>query len=153
MWTPETAFAALRDVYDEELMIEEKRKVMLDLQRQLEERLDDMALRHLMPPELDEQLSRYKISTFMSGDNIFQSMRHVFLIARGEPQGSRQETEAHLQRIYRTLFQPAARRNPVIPDSFWRTPLGTACLVADKGIEAAYPILDEVRAVQTEEKL
>ncbi len=143
-WTKESAFEKLQEVYTDRVMQDEKRRIFQQVYRHLNEHLKDLAVPKAIKEESQKQLKFFKEYTFMPGDNLFQSMRYVFLLARGEREKSQQETVEHLQRIYRSLFQPAGLKNPYIPDSFWNTPLGTACLVAEEGVEAVYPILDEI---------
>ncbi|MFG6147199.1 hypothetical protein [Halobacillus sp. B23F22_1] len=143
-WTKETAFAKLQDIYTDKVMQDEKRRIFQQIYRHLYEHLDDLAVKTGMKEDAEKQLKLFKEYTFMPGDNLFQSMRYVFLIARGEKETDPNETERHLNRIYRALFQPAGLKNPYIPDSFWTTTLGVACLVAQEGVESVYFVLDEI---------
>ncbi|ELK48166.1 hypothetical protein QRD89_17590 [Halobacillus sp. ACCC02827] len=143
-WTKETAYAKLQEVYTDKVMQEEKRRVFQQVYRHLREHLDDLCVSHGLKEQAEKQLGFFKEYTFMPGDNLFQSMRHVFLLARGERKEEEAVTRQHLERIYRALYQPAGLKNPYIPDSFWDTPVGVACLVAEEGIEAAYPVLDQI---------
>ncbi|MFD1019952.1 hypothetical protein [Thalassobacillus hwangdonensis] len=143
-WTPESAYEKFQGIYTDKVMQEEKRRVFKQVYNHLYRHLDDLQANNGLKEEVEKKLQFFKEYTFMPGDNVFQAMRHVFLQARGERKRDPQADEMHLNRIYRALFQPAALKNPVIPDSFWETPLGVACLVTEKGIEAAYPILDEI---------
>ncbi|MGM8214898.1 hypothetical protein ACLIA0_04900 [Bacillaceae bacterium W0354] len=144
-WTKEEAFDFLKTVYTDEVMQDEKRRVFTLLHRQLRERLGDLAIDHAFSKQTEKQLKLFKEFTFMPGDNIFQSMRYLFLIARGEMERNRQETLYHLNKVYKSLFQSAAGKNPNIPESFWETPLGIACSIAEEGVEAVYPILNEMK--------
>ncbi|MBU6079812.1 hypothetical protein [Allobacillus halotolerans] len=144
-WTREEAFDFLKELYDDQIMQQEKRRVFKMLHRQLYERLDDLAINQAISEKAERQLYLFKEFTFMPGDNIFQSMRYLFLIARGEMEIDRQLTRKHLQRVYQSLFQPAALKNPIIPESFWETPLGIACQIAENGVEAVYPLLTEMK--------
>ncbi|MYL49631.1 hypothetical protein GLV98_09035 [Halobacillus litoralis] len=143
-WTKETAFTKLQEIYNDKVMQDEKRRVFQQVHNHLQQHLDDLAVQSGLKEKAQEQLKFFKEYTFMPGDNLFQSMRYVFLIARGEKERDPEETRQHLNRIYRSLYQPAGLKNPYIPDSFWETPLGVACLVAEEGVDAVYPILDEV---------
>ncbi|RPF54002.1 hypothetical protein [Aquisalibacillus elongatus] len=143
-WTREGAFDFLKTVYTDEVMQGEKRRVFKMLNRQLYERLDDLAINQALSERAEKQLKFFKEFTFMPGDNIFQSMRYLFLMARGEKERDRQTTEQHLNRVYNSLFKAAGMKNPVIPDSFWETPLGIACRIAEHGVEDVYPILDDM---------
>lgn len=145
-WTPEKAYRKLQDIYTDEIMQQEKRRVFQQVYRHLREHMEDLAISNGLKPKAEKQLSLFKEYTFMPGNNLFQSMRYVFLLARGEKEYDRGETQRHLQRIYRALFTSAGTKNPVIPESFWDTPLGVACVVAEKGVEAVYPILDKIDA-------
>lgn len=107
-WTREEAFDFLKELYDDQIMQQEKRRVFKMLHRQLYERLDDLAINQAISEKAERQLYLFKEFTFMPGDNIFQSMRYLFLIARGEMEIDRQLTRKHLQRVYQSLFQPAA---------------------------------------------
>ncbi|WP_181347668.1 hypothetical protein [Thalassobacillus sp. CUG 92003] len=147
-WTHDQAYAKLQEIYTDKVMQDEKRRVFQDVYRHLFEHLDDLEVKKGLKEEAERQLKFFKEYTFMPGDNLFQSMRYVFLVARGEKEKDRQETYQHVQRIYRALFQPAGLKNPVIPDSFWSTPIGVACTVAEKGVEAVYPVLDEVKEAE-----
>ncbi|MCP3027441.1 hypothetical protein [Halobacillus sp. A5] len=149
-WTKETAFAKLQEIYTDKVMQEEKRRIFQQIYRHLYEHLDDLAVKSGLKEEAEKQLKFFKEYTFMPGDNMFQSMRYVFLLARGEKEHDPGETERHLRRIYRSLFQPAGLKNPYIPDSFWSTTLGVACLVAQEGVESVYPILDEIVEAENE---
>lgn len=142
-WTPERAYAILQEVYTDKLMQEEKRKVFQKLKNQLTQLLQYLAVDDALLP-YEERMKLFKDFAFMPGDTIFWSMQYLFNLARGENEVDRNETEMHLQRVYRSLFTPAGLRTPTIPESFWETPLGIACLIAEKGIEAVYPILAEV---------
>ena len=144
-WTREEAFDFLKELYDDQIMQQEKRRVFKMLHRKLYERLDDLAINQAISEKAERQLYLFKEFTFMPGDNIFQSMRYLFLIARGEMEIDRQLTRKHLQRVYQSLFQPAALKNPIIPESFWETPLGIACQIAENGVEAVYPLLTEMK--------
>ncbi|WP_173918446.1 hypothetical protein [Halobacillus sp. Marseille-Q1614] len=143
-WTKEAAFLKLQEIYTDKVMQDEKRRIFQQVYRHLYEHLEDLAVKSGLKEETKKQLKLFKEYTFMPGDNLFQSMRYVFLIARGEKETDPAVTQSHLKRIYRSLFQPAGLKNPYIPDSFWTTPLGVACTVAEKGVEAVYPILDEI---------
>lgn len=144
-WTPERAYAILQDVYTDKLMQEEKRKVFQKLKNQVTHFLQYLAVDHALQP-YEERMKLFKDFAFMPGDTIFWSMQYLFNLARGEKEIDRNETEMHLQRIYRALFTPAGLRQPTIPETFWETPLGIACMIAEKGIESVYPILAEVEA-------
>ncbi len=146
-WTPEEAHEKLQEIYTDEVMQNEKRRVFQQVYRHLYEHLEDLAVKDAIKEDAEERMQLYKNFTFMPGDNLFQSMRYVFLLARGEKERDRAVTQQHLHRIYRALFSAAGLKNPIIPDSFWETPLGVSCLVAEKGVEAVYPILDEIEAV------
>ncbi|GAA0466778.1 hypothetical protein [Alkalibacillus silvisoli] len=143
-WTREEAFDFLKTVYTDDVMQQEKRRVFKQLNRQLYERLDDLAINNALSDQVEKQLKLFKDFTFMPGDNIFQSMRYLFLLARGEKEVDRQTTRSHLDRIYNSLFKAAGIKNPTIPDHFWQTPIGIACMIAEDGVEAVYPILDEM---------
>ena len=147
-WTREKAFDLLKQFYDDKMMQQEKRRIFKMLHRQLYERLDDLAINQAISEKAERQLYFFKEFTFMPGDNLFQSMRYLFLIARGEMETDRRVTRQHLDRIYKALYQPAGLKNPVIPDSFWETPLGIACQIAEEGVESVYPILDEIEEVE-----
>ena len=142
-WTPERAYAILQEVYTDKLMQDEKRKVFQKIKNQLTQFLQYLAVDDALKP-YEERMKLFKDFAFMPGDNIFTSMQYLFNLARGEKEVDRNETERHLQRVYRALFIPAGLKTPTIPESFWETPLGIACLIAEKGIEAVYPILEEV---------
>ncbi|WP_027965125.1 hypothetical protein [Halalkalibacillus halophilus] len=144
-WTRESAFDYLKEVYNDEVMQQEKRRIFKQLHRQLYERLDDLAINQAINERAEKQLYLFKEFTFMPGDNIFQSMRYLFLLARGEVERDRATTRQHLDRIYNSLFKAAGMQNPIIPESFWETPLGVACTVAEEGVEAIYPMLDEMK--------
>ncbi|WP_188207769.1 hypothetical protein [Alkalibacillus aidingensis] len=143
-WTSEKAFDFLKEVYTDEVMQQEKRRVFRQLNRQLYERLDDLAINQALTEQAEKQLRLFKEFTFMPGDNIFQSMRYLFLLARGEKETDRQVTRKHLDRIYHSLFKAAGMQNPIIPESFWETPIGIACMIAEDGVEKVYPILGEM---------
>ncbi|MFG6113922.1 hypothetical protein ACGTN9_01945 [Halobacillus sp. MO56] len=148
MWTKASAYEKMQEIYTDKVMQEEKRRVFQQVYSHLLAHLDDLQARNGLKEDVVKQLKLFKEYTFMPGDNLFQSMRYVFLIARGERVEDRQLTQQHVQRIYRALFKPAGLKTPQIPDSFWETPLGVACLVAEKGVEAAYPVLDEIIEVE-----
>lgn len=80
-WTREEAFDFLKELYDDQIMQQEKRRVFKMLHRQLYERLDDLAINQAISEKAERQLYLFKEFTFMPGDNIFQSMRYLFLIA------------------------------------------------------------------------
>ncbi|MGI8313509.1 hypothetical protein [Halobacillus mangrovi] len=143
-WSKDKAFEKLQEIYTDRVMQDEKRRIFQQVYRHLHEHLDDLAVKGGLKEEAEKQLKFFKEYTFMPGDNLFQSMRYVFLIARGEGETDPQITQQHLNRIYKALFQPSGLKNPYIPDSFWDTPLGVACLIAEEGVEAVYPILDEI---------
>jgi len=144
-WTPERAYDILQEVYTDQLMQEEKRRGFQKIQNQLKEFLRCLAVEQALQP-YEERMKLFKDFAFMPGDNIFWSMQYLFNMARGEREMDRNETERHLKRIYRALFTSAGLKKPVIPDSFWETPLGIACRIAEKGIESVYPMLDEIEA-------
>lgn len=148
-WTKESAYEKLQDIYTDRVMQDEKRRVFQQVYRHLHEHLGDLAVQSGLKEEAEKQLQFFKEYTFMPGDNLFQSMRYVFFLARGERKGDHNETQEHLNRIYKALYQPAGLKNPYIPDSFWETPLGVACLVAEEGVESVYPILDEIMETET----
>ncbi|WP_411954148.1 hypothetical protein ACKXGF_13125 [Alkalibacillus sp. S2W] len=148
-WTREQAYDLLKTVYTDDVMQQEKRRVFKLLYNQLYERLDDLAINQAISEQAEKQLYLFKNFTFMPGDNIFQSMRYMFLIARGEKELDRQTTREHLDRIYKSLYQPAGLKNPVIPDHFWETPIGIACHIAEEGVEAVYPLLDDINEAST----
>lgn len=150
-WTKATAFEKLQGIYTDQVMQDEKRRIFQQIYRHLYEHLGDLAVKSGLKEEAEKQMRFFKEYTFMPGDNIFQSMRYVFLLARGEKEQDPAITEQHLNRIYRSLFQPAGLKNPYIPDSFWETPLGVACLVAEEGVEAVYPVLNEIITAETME--
>ncbi|MGP4076178.1 hypothetical protein [Halobacillus sp. K22] len=143
-WTKDKAYEKLQEIYTDKVMQDEKRRIFQQVYNHLHEHLDDLAVKSGLKEDSLKQLKFFKEYTFMPGDNLFQSMRYVFLLARGEREREPQETSQHLSRIYRALFQPAGLKNPYIPESFWKTPLGVACSVAEDGVESVYPVLDEV---------
>ncbi|QAS53192.1 hypothetical protein [Halobacillus litoralis] len=143
-WSKESAYEKLQEIYTDRVMQDEKRRIFQLVYRHLNEHLEDLAVKSGLKEKAEKQLKFFKEYTFMPGDNLFQSMRYVFLVARGENGEDQEVTRQHLNRIYRSLYQPAGLKNPYIPDSFWETPLGVACLVAEEGVEAVYPILDEI---------
>lgn len=143
-WSKESAYEKLQEIYTDRVMQDEKRRIFQLVYRHLNEHLEDLAVKSGLKEKAEKQLKLFKEYTFMPGDNLFQSMRYVFLLARGENGEEQEVTRQHLNRIYRSLYQPAGLKNPYIPDSFWETPLGVACLVAEEGVEAVYPILDEI---------
>ncbi|WP_017185592.1 hypothetical protein [Alkalibacillus haloalkaliphilus] len=143
-WAREEAFDFLKTVYTDDVMQQEKRRVFKQVNRQLYERLDDLAINNALSEQVEKQLKLFKDFTFMPGDNIFQSMRYLFLLARGEKEMDRLTTRKHLDRVYNSLFKAAGMQNPIIPDHFWETPIGIACRIAEDGVEAVYPILDEM---------
>ncbi|MBN8236154.1 hypothetical protein JF544_12890 [Halobacillus kuroshimensis] len=147
-WSKTSAFEKLQEIYTDKVMQDEKRRIFQMVYRHLHGHLDDLAVETGLTEKAEKQLKFFKEYTFMPGDNLFQSMRWVFLVARGEKPKEAEETREHLNRIYRSLYQPAGLKNPAIPESFWETPLGVACLVAEEGVEAVYPILDEVLEVE-----
>ncbi|GEN44364.1 hypothetical protein [Alkalibacillus haloalkaliphilus] len=143
-WTREEAFDFLKTVYTDDVMQQEKRRVFKQVNRQLYERLDDLAINNALSEQVEKQLKLFKDFTFMPGDNIFQSMRYLFLLARGEKEIDRLTTRKHLDRVYNALFKAAGMQNPIIPVHFWETPIGIACQIAEDGVEAVYPVLDEM---------
>ncbi|PWA13077.1 hypothetical protein DCC39_02815 [Pueribacillus theae] len=144
-WTPERAYAILQEIYTDKLMQDEKRRVFQKVRNQLKQFLKYLAIDDALLP-YEARMKLFKDFAFMPGDTIFWSMQYLFNMARGEREADWNETEMHLNRIYQALFTPAGLKKPVIPDSFWNTPLGIACKIAEKGIESVYPILEEIEA-------
>ncbi|MDA3130418.1 hypothetical protein ACFPTR_06550 [Aliibacillus thermotolerans] len=143
-WTPEKAYAFLQEIYTDELMQQEKRHVFQLAQNKMKQLLRTLSIEEAIEP-YEKRLARFKEYASMPGDTLFWSMQHLFNIARGEKDNNPIETKKHVTRIYETLFVPAGRKVPIIPDSFWKTPLGIACQIAEDGIESVYPILDEMK--------
>ncbi len=61
------------------------------------------------PESANNKLERCKEFAYMPGDNILKTMQYVFNAARGERILNKDEARLHLQRIYKTLYQPAGR--------------------------------------------
>lgn len=144
-WTPERAYAILQEVYTDQVMQAEKRRVFQKVRNQVKQFLRYLAVDDALLP-YEERMKLFKDYAFMPGDTIFSSMQYLFNLARGEHEKDRLETEMHLDRVYHALFTPAGSRQPVIPESFWETPLGLACRIAEKGIESVYSFLNEIES-------
>ncbi|SDH44330.1 hypothetical protein [Alteribacillus bidgolensis] len=147
--TEEKAYKILQRVYTDELMQQEKRRVLRLLYRHIKEQLNVLGIRDQLE-SANNKLERFKEFTYIPGDNILKSMQYVFNAARGERNTNKDEARLHLQRIYKTLYQPAGRKRPVIPEHFWSTPLGAACLVTEGGVETIFDLLKEVEETERE---
>lgn len=71
-WTREEAFDFLKELYDDQIMQQEKRRVFKMLHRQLYERLDDLAINQAISEKAERQLYLFKdlrlcqVTTFFS---------------------------------------------------------------------------------------
>lgn len=71
-WTREEAFDFLKELYDDQIMQQEKRRVFKMLHRQLYERLDDLAINQAISEKAERQLYLLKnlrlcqVTTFFS---------------------------------------------------------------------------------------
>lgn len=144
----EKAYAMLRSVYTNELMMNEKRQVLKVVYRHMEEQAAELAVEKELAAEAAKKVKRYKEYAYMPGNTLLKSVQFVFNTARGEPTAGEPDVMIHVNRIYKALYQAPAARVPVIPDYFWRTPLGVACLTAEKGITAVYGIIEELEHIE-----
>ena len=144
-WTPEKAYEKLQEIYTDQLMQEEKRWVLRMLENRLRRLLKDLGLEQILEPH-EQRLFFFRQFAHIPGDSIFDSMQYVFNLARGRKETDPEVTKYHLKRIYDALFVPPGLKNPAIPETFWLRPLGIACQVAEKGVEAVYHLLDELEA-------
>ncbi|MFB4165894.1 hypothetical protein ACE1TI_19375 [Alteribacillus sp. JSM 102045] len=144
------AYQILQRVYTDELMQQEKRRILRLLYRHIKGHLEVLYIKNHIHPEVEKRLDRFKEFAYMPGDNILKSMQYVFNVARGEKVSNKDEARFHVQRIYRILFQPAGRKCPVIPEDFWRSPLGAACLITENGVETVFDLLQEVEEAEKE---
>ncbi len=142
-WTPEKAFEKLQEIYTDKLMQDEKRWVLRLLENRLRRLLQDLGLEQILAP-YEERLTFFRQFAHIPGDSIFDSIQYVFNLARGRKEVDPGVTQIHLNRIYNALFTPPGLKNPNIPETFWMTPLGIACRVAEKGVESVYPLLDQL---------
>ncbi|MFO7263744.1 MAG: hypothetical protein C0P68_006385 [Bacillota bacterium] len=145
-WTPEKAYEKLREIYTDQLMQEEKRRVLRLLENRLRRLLSDLGMESILEPH-EQRLLFFRQFAHIPGDSIFDSMQYVFNLARGRQEVDPSVTQFHLKRIFDALFTPPGLKNPTIPESFWQTPLGIACQVAAKGVESVYHLLDELETV------
>ncbi len=142
-WTPEKAYEKLQEIFTDQLMQDEKRWVMRLLENRLRRLLHDLGLEHILDPH-EQRLYFFRQFAHIPGDSIFDSIQYVFNLARGRKETDPEVTRRHLERIYGALFTPPGLKNPTIPETFWLRPLGVACQVAEKGVAAVYPLLDEL---------
>ncbi|WP_252311888.1 hypothetical protein [Sinobaca sp. H24] len=145
------AYEVLRSVYTNELMMEEKRRVLKILYRHLEEQAAELAVADELAEGAGKRVKRYKEYAYMPGNTLLKSVQFVFNTARGDPTAGEPDASIHVKRIYKALYQAPAARAPVIPDYFWRTPLGVACLTAEQGIAAVYDIIEELEQIHRTE--
>lgn len=145
-WTPEQAYEKLREIYTDQLMQEEKRWVLRLLENRLRRMLRDLGLEQILEPH-EQRLFFFRQFAHIPGDSIFDSIQYVFNLVRGQKEADPGVTQFHLKRIYDALFTPPGMKNPTIPESFWLTPLGIACQVAEKGVEKVYPLLEALETV------
>jgi hypothetical protein len=141
--TQEQAFAITRQCFTDDVMVGEKRRVFRMMQNKTAELLAELGLGNVLAPHL-ERMKYFQQFVHIPGDSIFASIQYVFNLARGEREADPAMTQVHVKRIYRALFTPAGLKNPVIPEMFWESPLGIACLIAEKGIDSAYPYLQKL---------
>ncbi|PSL50614.1 hypothetical protein B0H94_103227 [Salsuginibacillus halophilus] len=144
MRTQTEAFHLLQNIYTNEVMMDEKRRIFRMLYRHMMEQLSYLHMQSIVTEKAKDRMRYFRLYAYMPGENIFKSMQHVFNTARGEKVHDRAETNRHVQNIYCALYKPAGLKNPVIPDEFWNTPIGTACLVAEHGPGAVEEILNDV---------
>jgi hypothetical protein len=137
------AYEMTRQLYDDEVMIEEKRRVYRMLHRKTAGLLELIGCSQALSP-YNDKMKAYKQFVHIPGESIFASMQYLFNIARGDREADTSITKLHVARIYDALFTPAGLTNPDIPSMFWQTPLGLACLIGEKGIEAAFPLLEQM---------
>ncbi|WP_139488270.1 hypothetical protein [Brevibacillus dissolubilis] len=141
--TIERAYEITQQVFTDEIMIEEKRRIYRLLQRKTQELLGMIGAPEALAP-YEEKTKLFKQYVHIPGDGIFSSMQYVFNIARGQKEADPTVTQMHVQRIYSVLFTPAGLTNPQIPEMFWESPLGLACLIAEKGIVEAFWVLGKM---------
>lgn len=142
-WTPEKAFEKLQEIYTDKLMQDEKRWVLRLLENRLRRLLQDLGIEEALEP-YEKRLTFFREFAHIPGDSIFDSIQYVFNLVRGNKEPDPGVTQMHLNRIYHALFTSPGLKNPCIPETFWMTPLGIACQVAEKGVESVYPLLDEL---------
>lgn len=130
----------------DEVMRAERLRVVRAVHRQAVALLAALGLPDLLQDgRLSEQLARYETAHHIPGDHLWQAMQFFFRVAREGGDARDQTLIPHYASIVRqTLFVPAYRREPQIPDGFWETPLGLAVRFVEQGVTACEDTLQKL---------
>ncbi|KYP81633.1 hypothetical protein [Ferroacidibacillus organovorans] len=144
--TDEEARVILRETLTDDVMREERLRVMRAVRNQATTMLGALGMPQLLAEDrLSEQLARYETAHHIPGDHLWQAMQFFFRVAREGGDEQDQTLIAHYAAIVRqTLFTPAYRRAPQIPDPFWETPLGLAMRFVEQGVTACADALQKL---------
>jgi len=146
--TPDEARIRLRAALSDDVMQAERLRVLMAVQRRASDLMAALGLDFALAlPEVAERFAVYQEMHHVPGDHLWQAMQFVFRVARDGGDEADQALVGHYtQRILQTLFTAPLKSAPVIPDSWWQTPLGVAYRAVTQGIEACYDVLAEIDA-------
>ncbi len=142
--TEAKAYEVLRNALTDEVMKQERMRMVAMVERKNRELLAALGLEFLLDDsKTAERLVLYKEFHHIPGDHVWQAMQFVFRVARNGADESDQQVKAHyLELIYRTLFTSPMVKTPHIPEQWWETPLGIACRVVESGISSCMNIIE-----------
>ncbi|MCY0876898.1 MAG: hypothetical protein OWT28_11605 [Firmicutes bacterium] len=141
--TVDEARQILRAALTDQVMKQEREQTLLVVEHRARDLLDGMGLGYVLDaPEVAQRFALYKQMHHIPGDHLWQAMQFVFRVARdGGDDADARLVQHYMGIIYRTLFTAPLRRRPQIPDAWWETPLGLACLFVEQGVEACERLL------------
>ena len=148
--TETEAYGILRRALTDEVMKQERLRVLLAVERKARDLLAALGFPDLFEDESTaRQLSLYKEFHHVPGDHLWQAMQFVFRVARDGGNDEDHRLKAHyLSVIYNTLFTSPMTRKQRIPDDWWQTPLGLSCKVVESGIASCQDVLTELQSVE-----
>ena len=148
--TETEAYGILRRALTDEVMKQERVRVLLAVERKARDLLAALGVPDLLDDDRTaRQLSLYKEFHHVPGDHVWQAMQFVFRVARdGGDDDDRRLKSHYLQVIYNTLFTSPMTRKQQIPDDWWHTPLGLSCKVVESGIASCRDELAELESVE-----
>lgn len=144
--TPEQARSRLRGALSDEVMWQERLRVVGAVTRRTADLLTALGLSDALSlPTLAERLTLYREMHHIPGDHLWQAMQFVFRVARdGGDEADQALVPRYVEIVQRVLFASPLRRHPEIPAGWWDTPLGLCCRVCLYGIESAYDVIEQL---------
>ncbi len=148
--TEAEAYGILRQALTDEVMKQERMRVLLAVERKARDLLAALGFPDLLEDDITtRQLSLYKEFHHVPGDHLWQAMQFVFRVARdGGDEDDHRLKSHYLPVIYNTLFTAPMTRKRQIPEDWWHTPLGLSCKVVESGIASCHDVLAELQSVE-----